>query len=77
MDHELKARRAAPLGMGPLAELVCQACGSVSHCRMPRFRPDTMPACACGGRRQIVRLRHHVRTHLRNLERPWGGADVR
>ena len=74
MDDGLRARRAAPLGMGlgPVAELVCQACGRVSHCRVPRFRPDTMPACACGGRRQIVRLRHHVRTHLRNRERPWG-----
>jgi hypothetical protein len=72
MDGRLKARRAAALGMGPgpVAELVCQACGRVSHCRVPRFRRDTMPACPCGGRRQIVRLRHHVRTHLRNLERP-------
>jgi hypothetical protein len=72
MDDGLKARRAAPLGLGPVAELVCQACGRVSHCMVPRFRPDTMPACPCGGRRQILRLRHHVRTQLRNLERPWG-----
>ena len=70
MDAGLKAGRAAPLGVGPVAELVCQACGRVSHCSVPRFRPDTMPACPCGGRRQIVRLRHHVRTHPRTRERP-------
>lgn len=47
------------LGMGAVAELVCQACGAVSHSKVPRFRPDTMPKCPCGGRRQIVRIRHH------------------
>jgi hypothetical protein len=49
------------LGMGAVAELVCQACGAVSHSKVPKFRPDTMPACPCGGRRQIVRIRHHGR----------------
>jgi hypothetical protein len=42
------------LGMGAVAELVCQAYGAVSHSKVPRFRPDTMPECPCGGRRQIV-----------------------
>jgi hypothetical protein len=67
-DDGLKARRAGALGMGlgPAAELVCQACGVVSQTALPRFRPDTMPTCSCGGRRQIVRVRHHIR----NLERP-------
>ena len=42
--------------MSSVAELVCHSCRAVSYSRVPRFRPDTMPACACGGRRQIVRV---------------------
>ena len=65
MGDGLKARRAAPLGLGlgPVAEPLCQACGRVSHSRCRGFGRDTMPTCPCGGRRQIVRFRHHIRTH--------------
>jgi len=54
------------LDMPAMAELVCHVCGSVSWSKVPRFRPDTMPDCPCGGRRQIVRIQHS----LRNRERP-------
>jgi hypothetical protein len=68
VEGGLTARGVAPLGMGlgPVAELVCQGCGQVSHCRLPRFRPDTMPACPCGGRRQIVRVRHELQAGERS-----------
>jgi hypothetical protein len=54
MDGGLKARRAAPLGMGPVAELVCQACGRVSHCGVRRVCPPAgdelaVPAKRCLG----------------------------
>jgi hypothetical protein len=63
VDDRLDARQVGSLGMGlgPVAELVCQACGMVSHTHLPRFRTDTMPVCRCGGRRQIVAVRHEMR----------------
>jgi ribosomal protein L44E len=51
--------------MVAIAELVCQACGEVTTSSVPR-RTDTMPACSCGGRRQLVRILHG----LRSGERP-------
>jgi hypothetical protein len=68
VDDGLKARRASPLGKGsgPVAELVCQSCGMVSHSPLPRFRADTMPACLCGGRRQVVRVKHHLQAGERS-----------
>ena len=50
--------------MAAVAELVCQACGKVTWSKVPR-RTDTMPACPCGGRRQIVRIRHKLRSGVR------------
>jgi hypothetical protein len=52
------------LDMAAVAELVCQACGKLSWSRVPK-RTDTMPACPCGGRRQIVRIRHRLRSRER------------
>ena len=68
VDDGLKARRASPLGKGSglVAELVCQSCGMVSHSPLPRFRADTMPACLCGGRRQVVRVKHHLQAGERS-----------
>jgi hypothetical protein len=43
--------------MPALAEHVCQSCGKRTWGDVPK-RTDTMPACECGGRRQIVRIRH-------------------
>ncbi|HZB06143.1 MAG TPA: hypothetical protein VE449_06085 [Thermoleophilaceae bacterium] len=43
--------------MPAIAEHVCQSCGKVTWSEVPT-RTDTMPACQCGGRRQIVRIRH-------------------
>jgi hypothetical protein len=40
-----------------IAELICHTCGAVSYSRLPVHRTDTMPACTCGGRRQVVRVR--------------------
>ncbi len=39
-----------------LAELICQQCGAVTHTGVPTYRMGTMPGCACGGRRQVVRI---------------------
>jgi len=47
--------------MVAIAEFVCQACGKVTRSSVPR-RTDTMPACSCGGRRQLVRIQHGLRT---------------
>ena len=49
-------------GMPPIAENVCQSCGKVTWADVPT-RTDTMPACQCGGRRQIVRIRHTAGQH--------------
>jgi hypothetical protein len=68
----LEAGSGSPLDMAAVAELVCQACGTVSWSTVPR-RTDTMPACPCGGRRQIVRIRHR----LRSGDRPGGLNDER
>jgi hypothetical protein len=46
--------------MVAMAEHLCQACGKVTWSKVPR-RTDTMPLCECGGRRQIVRIRHRPR----------------
>ena len=43
--------------MPAVAEHVCQSWGRVTWGDVP-MRTDTMPACPCGGRRQIVRIRH-------------------
>ena len=43
--------------MPAIAEHVCQACGKFTWGPVPR-RTDTMPPCRCGGRRQLVRIRH-------------------
>jgi hypothetical protein len=43
--------------MPAVAEHVCQTCGKVTWGDVPT-RTDTMLACACGGHRQIVRIRH-------------------
>ncbi len=45
--------------MPAVAEYICQACGKITWSAVP-VRTDTMPACACGGRRQIVRIRHRL-----------------
>lgn len=45
--------------MSAVAELVCQSCGKVTRSTVPK-RTDTMPICPCGGRRQIVRIRHRL-----------------
>jgi hypothetical protein len=45
--------------MPGVAEHICQTCGTVTWSTVP-LRTDTMPACACGGRRQIVRIRHRL-----------------
>jgi hypothetical protein len=47
--------------MPAVAEYICQACRKVTWSAVP-LRTDTMPACACGGRRQIVRIRHRLRS---------------
>ena len=47
--------------MPAVAEHVCQACGKVTWDDVPT-RTDTMPTCPCGGRRQIVRIRHGRRS---------------
>jgi hypothetical protein len=47
--------------MPGVAEHICQTCGKVNWSAVP-LRTDTMPACACGGRRQIVRIRHGLRS---------------
>ena len=49
--------------MPPIAEYVCQSCGKITRGDVPK-RTDTMPACQCGGRRQIVRIRHTAAQHL-------------
>jgi len=70
--------RAGPgsrLDMAAMAELVCQTCGEVSWSRVPRHRPDTMPACPCGGRRQIVRIQHHRPSRGTHHEPGRPGAD--
>src|ERR671914_1576225 len=51
----LEAGSGSPLDMAAVAELVCQACGTVSWSTVPR-RTGTMPACPCGGPRPILRL---------------------
>jgi hypothetical protein len=40
------------------------SCGKVTWTSVPR-RTDTMPACLCGGRRQIVRIRHRSPSEAR------------
>ena len=49
--------------MPPLAEHVCQSCGKITWGDVPK-RTDTMPTCQCGGRRQIVRIRHTAAEHV-------------
>jgi hypothetical protein len=58
-DDGLGAESGRPLDMSAVAELVCQSCGKITRSKVPR-RTDTMPACPCGGRRQIVRIRHRL-----------------
>jgi hypothetical protein len=60
LHYRLEAESGSPLDMVAMAEHLCQACGKVSWSTVPR-RTDTMPACKCGGRRQIVRIRHRLR----------------
>ena len=76
MGDGFKARRAAPLGLGlgPVAELLCQACGRVSHCKAPRFRPGhhaNVPVRRPASDRPLQAPRPNP---LRNLERAWGLA---
>jgi DNA-directed RNA polymerase subunit RPC12/RpoP len=52
--------------MPAVAEYVCQSCGKVTWGDVPT-RTDTMPVCPCGGRRQIVRIRHTAAKHLDGL----------
>ena len=49
--------------MPGVAEHVCQGCGKITWGDVPK-RADTMPACQCGGRRQIVRIRHTTAEHV-------------
>ena len=49
--------------MPALAEHVCQSCRKVTWADVPK-RTNTMPTCECGGRRQIVRIRHSATQHL-------------
>ena len=49
--------------MTPIAEHVCQSCRMITWGDVPK-RTDTMPACQCGGRRQIVRIRHIAAQHV-------------
>ena len=49
--------------MPPIAEHVCQSCGKITWGDVPT-RTDTMSACQCGGRRQIVRIRHTAAEHV-------------
>jgi hypothetical protein len=58
-DDGLGAQSGRPLDMSAVAELICQSCGKITRSKVPR-RTDTMPACPCGGRRQIVRIRHRL-----------------
>ena len=53
-------------GMPAIAEHVCQSCAKVTWGPVPA-RTDTMPSCGCGGRRQIVRIKHTAATHLDGL----------
>jgi len=58
-DDGLGAESGRPLDMSAVAELVCQSCGKITRSNVPR-RTDTMPACPCGGRRQVVRILHRL-----------------
>jgi hypothetical protein len=58
-DDGLGAESGRPLDMSAVAELVCQSCGRITRSKVPR-QANTMPACPCGGRRQIVRIRHRL-----------------
>jgi DNA-directed RNA polymerase subunit RPC12/RpoP len=59
--------------MPTVAEYVCQACGKVTRGTVPT-RTDTMPACPCGGHRQIVRIR---RMPAQRGDLPRGVSDER
>jgi hypothetical protein len=59
----LGAESGTRLDMPGVAEHVCQSCGKVTWSDVPK-RTDTMPACPCGGRRQIVRIRHTAAEHV-------------
>lgn len=52
-------------GLVNIAELICHTCGAISYSRLPVHRTDTMPACKCGGRRQVVRVRAERRKESR------------
>jgi len=65
----LEAGSGSPLNMPAVAEHICQACGKVTWSPVPT-RTDTMPACPCGGRRQIVRIRHRLRNGDRRVTAP-------
>jgi hypothetical protein len=60
LHYRLEADSGSPPDMVAMAEHLCQGCGKVSWSKVPR-RTDTMPPCECGGRRQIVRIRHRPR----------------
>jgi DNA-directed RNA polymerase subunit RPC12/RpoP len=58
--------------MPAVAEHVCQACGKVTWGTVPTR--TTMPACPCGGHRQIVRIRHMA---AQRADIPRGVSDER
>ena len=59
--------------MPGVAEHVCLACGKVTWSTVP-VRTDTVPACPCGGHRQIIRIRH---TPAQRADTPGGLSDER
>ena len=65
--HDGDPLTAGDVDMSAVAELVCQSCGKTSRSKVPR-RTDTMPACPCGGRRQIVRIVHRLHSGARLTE---------